>query len=93
MVDSRADEQEMGLVGGDAQTRREGERVRKFNAATSMIKKQATFSSTNNKQTVNDRETMIYQNPYGLPNVSEELKKLVRCIEAEARDFVFGWCW
>jgi len=73
--------------------RREGERVGKFNAATSMIKKQATFSSTNNKQTVNDQETMIYRNPYGLPNVSEELKKLVRCIEAEARDFAFGWCW
>jgi len=33
-----------------------------------------------------------YRNPYGLPNVGEGLKKLVRCIEPEARDFAFGWC-
>lgn len=51
-VGSRTNEQEMGSVGeGDAQVKREGERVGKCNPATNTIKKRTTFSSTNNKQT------------------------------------------
>jgi len=66
--------------------------VRKHNTTTSTMNKQTISGGTNNKH-MNGQGMMITETPYGLPNVGGGLKKLVRCIEPEARDFVFGWCW
>jgi len=65
--------------------------VRKHDT-TSAMNKQIISGSTNNKR-MNGQGKMITGTPYGLPNVGAGLKKLVRCIEPDARDFVFGWCW